>query len=146
MIFETIAAIKVANEAISAVKEMVNNVQSVGQMGSQLTKLTDAEDKIKEKADEGDLDAFLALENIRQAKIDLKNQMVWGGRAGLWNDFQKFQQTRRELREAQAQREAQAKARRRRQVCDWLLGTALALCILSAIGLVAYIFYVVSQK
>ena len=37
MIFETIAAIKVANEAISAVKEMVNNVQSIGQMGSQLT-------------------------------------------------------------------------------------------------------------
>lgn len=146
MIFETIAAIKVANEAISAVKEMVNNVQSIGQMGSQLTKLTDAEDTIKEKADKGDLDAFLALEEIRQAKIALKNQMVWGGRAGLWDDFQKFQKTRRDLREAQAQREAKAKAQRRRQIRDWVIGTSLALCILSAIGLVVFIFYAISQR
>lgn len=146
MIFETIAAIKVANEAISAVKEMVNNVQSIGQMGSQLTKLTDAEDTIKEKADKGDLDAFLALEEIRQAKIDLKNQMVWGGRAGLWDDFQKFQKTRRDLREAQAQREAKAKAQRRRQIRDWVIGTSLALCILSAVGIVVFIFYAISQR
>ena len=146
MIFETIAAIKVANEAISAVKEMVNNVQSIGQMGSQLTKLTDAEDTIKEKADKGDLDAFLALEEIRQAKIALKNQMVWGGRAGLWDDFQKFQKTRRDLREAQAQREAKAKAQRRRQIRDWVIGTSLALCILSAVGLVVFIFYAISQR
>lgn len=146
MIFETIAAIKVANEAISAVKEMVNNVQSIGQMGSQLTKLTDAEDTIKEKADKGDLDAFLALEEIRQAKIALKNQMVWGGRAGLWDDFQKFQKTRRDLREAQAQREAKAKAQRRRQIRDWVIGTSLALCILSAVGIVVFIFYAISQR
>lgn len=146
MIFETIAAIKIANDAISAVKEMVNNVQSIGQMGSQLTKLTDAEDTIKEKADKGDLDAFLALEEIRQAKIDLKNQMVWGGRAGLWDDFQKFQKTRRDLREAQAQREAKAKAQRRRQIRDWVIGTSLALCILSAVGIVVFIFYAISQR
>lgn len=146
MIFETLAAIKIANEAISAVKEMVNNVQSIGQMGSQLTKLTDAEDTIKEKADKGDLDAFLALEEIRQAKIALKNQMVWGGRAGLWDDFQKFQKTRRDLREAQAQREAKAKAQRRRQIRDWVIGTSLALCILSAVGIVVFIFYAISQR
>ena len=108
--------------------------------------MTDAEDTIKEKADKGDLDAFLALEEIRQAKIALKNQMVWGGRAGLWDDFQKFQKTRRDLREAQAQREAKAKAQRRRQIRDWVIGTSLALCILSAVGIVVFIFYAISQR
>lgn len=146
MIFETIAAIKVANDAISAVKEMVNNVQSIGQMGSQLTKLTDAEDKIKEKAEKGDLDAFLALEDIRQAKIDLKNAMVWGGRAGLWTDFENFQRTRRELRQAQAKREAQAKARRKRQIRDWSLGIGISILLLSGLGLIGYIFYYIARN
>jgi hypothetical protein len=146
VIFETIAAIKVANEAIGAVKELINNVQSVGQIGSHLTKLTDAEDEIKQKADQGDLDAFFALEKIQQEKANIKQLLIWGGRAGLYDDFIKFQNTRRELREAQAKREAQAIAQRRRQVRDWAIGIAIAVSILSAFGLIGYIFYYISRQ
>jgi len=44
MIFEAIAAIKIANEAIGAIKEFAGHVQSVGEMGPQLTKLADAKE------------------------------------------------------------------------------------------------------
>jgi hypothetical protein len=42
MIFEAIAAIKIANEAIGAIKEFAGHVSSVGEMGKDLTKLADA--------------------------------------------------------------------------------------------------------
>jgi hypothetical protein len=40
MIFEAIAAIKIANEAIGAIKEFAGHVSSVGEMGKDLTKLS----------------------------------------------------------------------------------------------------------
>jgi len=60
-----ISAIKAANEAIGAIKEMCGNIQSVGQMGGELTKLADSKEQIEKKAKDGDMDAFFALEDIR---------------------------------------------------------------------------------
>jgi len=145
MIFEAIAAIKVANDAIGAVKELINNVDSIGQIGAHLTKLTDAKDEIKKKAEEGDLDAFVQLEEIQRQEYQIKQMMIYNGRPGLWDDWCRFQQTRRELRNAQAKREAQAKAKRRRQIYDWTIGIALSVSILSAVGLIGYLFYYISK-
>ena len=146
MIFEAIAAIKVANDAIAAIKEMAGNVQSVGQLGSQLTKLTDAEDEIKQKAADGDMDAFFALEKINQQKAEIKQMMIYSGRAGLWEDWQRFQATRRELRQKEQKRIADKKARQRKMIVDATLGTLLALSILTAVGLIGYIFYYIAKS
>lgn len=146
MILETIAVIKIANESIGAVKELINNVQSVGQIGSHLTKLTDAEDEIKKRADQGDLDAFFALEKISQEKARLKDLLIWGGRAGLYDDFIKFQNNRRTLRENEIRRKAIEKTRKKKLLVDVFIGSLLSVAILSGVGLIAYIFYIVSQK
>jgi hypothetical protein len=55
MIFEAIAAIKIANEAIGAIKEFAGHVESVGQMGKDLTKLADAKDELQKSAADGDM-------------------------------------------------------------------------------------------
>jgi len=146
MIFEAIAAIKVANDAIAAIKEMAGNVQSVGQLGSHLTKLTDAEDEIRQKANQGDMDAFFALEKINQEKKSIREMMIYGGRAGLWEDWQRFQATRRELRQKEQQRIAAKKARKRRMMIDITVGTLLALSILTAVGFIGFLFYWISQQ
>jgi len=146
MLFEAIAAVKVANDAIGAVRELLGNVQSVSQIGDHLTKLTDAKDELRQKADEGDMRAFMQYEEIRKQEYQLKQMMIYEGRPGLWDDYQKFQQTRRQLREAQAKREEKAKARRRRQIRDWSIGIAISVGVLSAIGLVGYIFYWLSKQ
>jgi Na+/phosphate symporter len=145
MIFETIAAIKVANDAIGAVKELLGNVQSIGQIGDHLTKITDAKEELKQKADEGDLRAFMQLEEIQKQEYQLKQMMIYQGRPGLWDDYQKFQATRRQIRENEIKRQEAAKAHRRRQIRDWCVGIAITACVLSAIGLLGYIFYWLAQ-
>lgn len=146
MIFEAIAAVKVANDAIGAVKELLNNVQSIGQIGDHLTKITDAKEELKQKADGGDLRAFMQLEEIQKQEYQLKQMMIYQGRPGLWEDYQKFQATRRQIRENEIKRQEAAKAQRRRQIRDWGIGIAIAIGILSAVGFVGYVFYWISKQ
>ena len=141
MIFEAIAAIKIANEAIGAIKEFAGHIQSVGEMGPQLTKLADAKEQIEKDAKAGDMEAFFELEKIRNKEAEIKQMFIYQGRAGLWDDYQKFMQNRKQLKENERKRIAEAKKRRQKQIKDWSIGIGVSLAVLSAVGLIGYIFY-----
>jgi len=134
MIFEAIAAIKIANEAIGAVKELCGHIQSVGQMGPQLTKLADSKEAIQKKAEEGDMDAFFALEDIRRQEAEIKQMFIYQGRAGLWDDYQKFMRTRKEMRENERRRLAAKKAAQKKMIKDVIIYGSLTIGALMLIG------------
>jgi len=135
VIFEAIAAIKIANEAIGAIKEFAGHVDSVGQMGSHLTKLADAKEEITKKAQDGDMNAFFELENIQRHEAEIKNMFIYSGRPGLWKDYQTFIANRKMLRERERKRVILEKQRRKRLIKDWAIGIGVTLAALSAIGL-----------
>ena len=141
MIFEAIAAIKIANEAIGAIKEFAGHVESVGQMGKDLTKLADAKEDLEKKAKDGDMECFFELENIKRQEYEIKQMFIYAGRPGLWEDYQKFIQNRKTLRENERKRIAAQKARRRRLIKDWSIGIAVTIAALSAIGICGYFLY-----
>ena len=141
MIFEAIAAIKIANEAIGAIKEFAGHIQSVGEMGPQLTKLADAKEELEKKAKDGDMECFFELEKIRNKEAEIKQMFIYQGRAGLSDDYCKFIANRKQLKENERKRIAEAKARRQKQIKEWSIGIAVALAVLSAVGLIGYIFY-----
>jgi len=141
MIFEAIAAIKIANEAIGAIKEFAGHIQSVGEMGPQLTKLADAKEEIEKKAKDGDMECFFELEKIRQREAEIKQMFIYNGRAGLWDDYCKFIANRKQLKENERKRIADKKARRRRQIKDWSIGIAVTVAALSAVGICGYFLY-----
>ena len=141
MIFEAIAAIKIANEAIGAIKEFAGHIQSVGEMGPQLTKLADAKEEIEKKAKDGDMECFFELEKIRQREAEIKQMFIYNGRAGLWDDYCRFIANRKQMKENERKRIAAQKARRKKLIKDWSIGIAVAIGTLSAIGLCVYILY-----
>ena len=141
MIFEAIAAIKIANEAIGAIKEFAGHIQSVGEMGPQLNKLADAKDQLEKKAKDGDMECFFELEKIRNKEAEIKQMFIYQGRAGLWDDYCKFLANRKQLKENERKRIAAQKARRRRQIKNWGIGITITLATLSAIGICAYFLY-----
>ena len=147
MIFEAIAAIKIANEAIGAIKEFAGHVESVGQMGKDLTKLADAKDDLEKSAKDGDMEAFWALEDIKRHEAEVKQMFIYNGRAGLWDDYVKFIENRKTLRENERKRIADKKARRRKQIKNWSIGIAVTLAALSAVGICGYFLYwLISSK
>ena len=141
MIFEAIAAVKIANEAIGAIKEFAGHIQSVGEMGPQLTKLADAKEVIEKKAKDGDMESFFELEKIKQKEAEIKQLFIYSGRPGLWEDYQRFITNRKQLKENERKRIAQAKARKKRILKEWTIGIVVSIAILSSVGLFAYILY-----
>ena len=147
MIFEAIAAIKIANEAIGAIKEFAGHVESVGQMGKDLTKLADAKEELEKSAAEGDMDAFWTLESIKQQEIEIKTMFIYQGRPNLWTDYCKFIENRKYLREQEKKRaEAKVKARKK-AIKNAVIITAVVVGTLTAVGAIGFmIYWIVNQK
>jgi hypothetical protein len=141
MLYEAIAAVKIANEAIGAIKEFAGHINSVGEMGPQLTKLADAKEVIETKAKNGDMEAFFELEKIKNQEAEIKRMFIYSGRPGLWEDYQRFITNRKQLKENERKRIAQAKARKKRLIKEWTIGIAVALATLSAVGICVYFLY-----
>ena len=141
MIFEAIAAIKIANEAIGAIKEFAGHVESVGQMGKDLTKLADAKEELEKSAKDGDMEAFWALEDIKRHEAEVKNMFIYAGRPGLWDDYCKFINNRKMMRENAKKREEAKKLARRKAIKNGLLITGVVLGVLTAVGAIGFMVY-----
>jgi hypothetical protein len=147
VIFEAIAAIKIANEAIGAIKEFAGHVESVGAMGKDLTKLADAKDKLEKNAKDGDMEAFWALEDIKKHETDLKNMFIYSGRPGLWDDYCKFIENRKYLREQEKKRVETKRLAKRKAIKTGLTIVGVSLLVLTAVGgVLLMVYWMVSLK
>ena len=146
MIFEAIAAIKIANEAIGAIKEFAGHVESVGQMGKDLTKLADAKDELEKSAKDGDMEAFWALEDIKKHEAEVKNMFIYQGRPGLWDDYCKFIANRKQLRENQRKREEAKKLARKKAIKSGLVIGAVVVGSLTLIGTIILMLMWIMQS
>ena len=147
MIFEAIAAIKIANEAIGAIKEFAGHVSSVGEMGPQLTKLADAKEEIEKKAKDGDMDAFFALEDIKRNEAEVKRMFIYAGRPRLWEDYCTFIANRKKMKENERKRVEAKKLARKKAIKNGLMYGAVGIFTIGLIGgAVALLLYVISLK
>ena len=112
-----LAELAICNAAFSVIKEAVQNSGDLMAAGESLFKFFDSKAELQKKAkasngsDRGDLEAFMALEQIRKNEEELKEMMIYQGRGGLWTDWLKFQLDAKKRREA-AEREKVLKRQR----------------------------------
>ena len=109
-----LAELAAANAAFSVIKQAVQNSGDIAKAGSAIAKFVgakqDLERKSQKKGNSSDLEEFMALEQIREQEEQLKQIMIYTGRPGLWNDWQRFQAKARVAR-----KEAEDEARRKRK-------------------------------
>ena len=145
-----ISAVKAANEAIGALKEMCQNIQdvsSIGAFGKDLTKLADAKEQIQADAAKGDSDAFWALEDIKSKESQLKDLMVYGGRANLWTDYCTFMANRKQMRENEKKREEARRLAKKKAIQNGFLYVAVGIAVLGVVGgAVALLLWLISLK
>jgi len=147
MIFEAIAAIKIAHEAIGAIKEFAGHVSSVGEMGKDLTKLADAKDDIEKAAKDGDMEAFWALEDIKRHEAEVKQQFIYAGRAGLWDDYCKFISNRKQLRENERKRAEAKRLAKKKAIQNGFLYVAIGIAVVGVVGgAVAFIYWLITLR
>jgi len=129
-----LAEIAAANAAFGILKTAISNGKEIADAASSVAQFVGAKEKLEKKANKNgsgsDLEAFLALEKIKQQEQALKELMIWQGRPGLWKDWQKFQA---DARVARRQSEAAAAAKRKK-IVEATIIAAFALCCLAVLG------------
>jgi hypothetical protein len=145
-----LAELAAANAAFAVIKGALANGKELSALGSRVFDYFDNKAKIQESATKkgggSDLEEFMALEQLRQQEEELRERMVYAGRPGMWNDWQKFQaaaaRKRREDAEA-AKREKARKAERLAQLTEYIaIGMAsVVLAALIIYGIVLYMLH-----
>jgi hypothetical protein len=133
-----LAELAVCNAAFAVIKETVQNGGDIMAAGQKLFDFFDNKNAIQKKANSGnDMEAFAALEQIKNNEAELKRMMVYHGRAGLWDDWLKFQKEAKQRREAEERAAIRKKAARIAKawiIAMWTATFAL-LGVLMALGL-----------
>jgi hypothetical protein len=131
-----LAELAVANAAFAVIKEAVANSGDIMAAGESLFKYFDTKAEIQKKAsakggsDRGDLEEFMALEKLKKQEEELREMMIYQGRAGLWTDWLKFQLEAKKKREA-AERE---KVLRKQRIIGRIKDTAMIILIVVLLG------------
>ena len=66
---------------------------------------------------------------------------IYNGRPGLWDDYCKFINNRKQLRENQRKREIAKRAARKKLIKEWIIGISVTVGALTAVGIAAYFLY-----
>ena len=129
-----LAEIAIANAAFGVIKEAIGNGKELYDVASVAAQFFDSKTSLQKKSNKNgyksDMEAFMELEKIKEMEEHLKQQMIWAGRPGMWDDWLAFQKQAKEERE-KAEREArQARA----EMMQLLLYCFYAVC-----GLVIFV-------
>ena len=145
MIVEAITLISTANAAIGAVKEMIGNGRDLMDCNKELGDYFSAKSEIQKQANPSgsgsDLQAFLALEKLKQQEQELKEMMIYSGRGGMWDDWLLFQAEQKRKRDDQAKQILIAKTKRKKKIHDWIVGVLVSVAVLSGVGAIGVMFW-----
>ena len=121
-----LAELAICNAAFAVIKETVQNGGDIMAAGQKLFDFFDNKNAIQKKANSGnDMEAFAALEQIKTQEAELKRMMIYHGRAGLWDDWLKFQKEAKQRREAEERAAFRKRAARRAKLWMGLMWGAI---------------------
>ena len=144
-----LAELAAANAAFSVIKSAVQNAGDIAKAGKAIGDFVNAKEELRVRGEKkrqsvfggNDIEEFFALEQIRQQEEDLKQLMIYAGRPGLWNDWQKFQAEARKARQ-----EAIQEAQRKRQQMLEIMVIAGALILGAGVLILLAYFFVWSAR
>ena len=147
MLADAVLIIQTANTAIGAVKELLGNGKDITDCAKHLGKYFDAKAEIQKNAGNStstgsDLENFLHLEKLKQAEAELKDMLIYQGRANLYTDFLRYQAEQKQRREDQADAEKKAKAEKRKKVANLVRTVVLmVMVVLGFASIGGFVYY-----
>ena len=129
-----LAEIAIANAAFGVIKEAIGNGKDLYEMGGVVAQFFDQKNALQKKSNakgyKSDMEAFMELEKIKEMEEHLKQQMIWAGRPGMWDDWLAFQKQAKEERDR-----VEREQRQKRQETIELL----TYCFYAFVGLVIFV-------
>ena len=137
-----LAELAAANAAFGVIKSFISNGKELSGCAKQISDFVFSKEAIekslkKKKAKGvggGDLEEFMALEQIKEKEEELKKIMIYLGRPGLWQDWQQFQA---EARKSRRYQEKMAE-KRREEILEYVGYSVGFITIVFFAGLLAW--------
>ena len=131
-----LAELAIANACMATIKEAIAHSGDLMAAGESLYKFFDAKSDLQKKAnskggtERSDLEEFMALEQIKKQEEELREMMIYQGRAGLWTDWLKFRLEAKKKREA-VERE---KVLKRQRMIDRIKDIGMIILVVVLLG------------
>jgi hypothetical protein len=111
-------------------------------------KFFDNKSKLVQKANQSgsDSEAFFALEQIKQHEAALQELFIYQGRAGLWDDWLKFQAEAKRKREAENRQIVLAQIKRKELMWAWINGFLIIASVVTGVVIVAGLIWLIVTK
>ena len=152
-----LAELAAVNAAFSVVKQFVANGRELSDCFQQISTITNAKEDLKNRHQkkknsfwgslsgktDTDIEEFMALEKIKQAEYELESMIKIYGRAGLWEDWIRFQAEARKRR-IKEKEDAKKASLKRYNYFSYAIG-ALVL-VVGIYLLVMWIGFLIEQK
>jgi len=135
-----IAELAAFNAGFAVVKQFVANGRDLGDAMGAIGQMVGAKEELQKRGEkkkksvlsvlggktENDFEEFMALEKIKQIEKELESMMKLYGRAGLWDDWMRYQAEARKRRRQQALEERQRKEQMWEYI-GWFLAATIVL-------------------
>ena len=151
-----LAELAAVNSAFSIVKQFVANGRDLSDCFQQISTINNAKEDLKNRHQkkknsvwsslsgqtDDDIEEFMALEKIKQAEYELESMIKIYGRAGLWEDWIRFQAEarKRRIKEKDDIRKAAIK---RNEYFSYFIGAVVF--VVGIYALFAWVMYLVSM-
>ena len=151
-----LAELAAVNAAFSVVKQFVANGRELSDCFQQISTITNAKEDLKNRHQKKKnsvwsslsgqtddyIEEFMALEKIKQAEYELESMIKIYGRAGLWEDWIRFQAEarKRRIKEKDDIRKAAIK---RNEYFSYFIGAIVF--VVGVYALFAWVMYLVSM-
>lgn len=128
-----LAELAIANAAFAVLKETISNGGELINCGQKALEFFNAKSVIQKQVNEAggksDLEAYLALEQLKKYEADIKEMMIYSGRPGMYQDFLAFQvQAAREREEVEKAR-VRAEIAKREKRLAYLMNVFWTACL-----------------
>jgi len=145
-----LAELAAANAAFGVIKQCVSHGRDLASAGKAINDFVFAKEELRRRGEKkkkslftktqktSEFEEFMALEKLRENEQELKQIMIYTGRAGLWTDWQRFQAEARKSRQV----EEKLSQKRREELVEVLVWSA---AILVAIIVFGGLFYWVAS-
>ena len=136
-----LAELAAANAAFEVIKQTIQNGKEIYEAGEALAKYFGLKNEIQQKAHQhgykSDLEAFMATEKLKAQEDELKQMMIYQGRAGMWDDWLQFQAQCSQSRKQEAKDRVRAAEKRKKALVDIVIaGGAVLFCVVAVTSFV----------
>lgn len=138
-----ITELAIANAAFGVIKNAISNGQELHSVANQVTSYFDSKSTIAKKANKvgnkSDIEAFMALETIKEQETQLRELMIYAGRANMYDDWLFFQSDCKRAREQEAKEKSYASSQMKQQVIEIFAVICTALVAIPVLGTAVYL-------